>query len=234
MRNWPLKKMGTMVTIDRSRAHDYLFICFVVEKFKNRFEADGAAELNNLLQERAKLTKEQAFAFVSDAIREGYLACRKQDGKRILEVVDEKYNRLRDSYIALIPEIQSAVAGPIWKLQSGLRFQLNDEEKKSLQKFIAQNRVKGESMDMGSIIKQAAKEKSPVQTISQEPQPQVANEDPFLREEFKAIVGPAFMDFIKKNKHLDFSLVVEKKGDQVVTHFANVQAREQDVKWEWQ
>jgi hypothetical protein len=116
------------------RAHDYLFIAFVVQKLNGTLDKDGAAHLNNLLQQRADLTKEQAFAFIKDAISSNLIYVEKEGDSRKLRVNQTTFNVLRDKYGDLIPQIHSNIESSKWKFRSAIRFQLSDDERQSLNK----------------------------------------------------------------------------------------------------
>jgi hypothetical protein len=202
------------------RAHDYLFIAFVVQKLNGTLDKDGAAHLNNLLQQRADLTKEQAFAFIKDAISSNLIYVEKEGDSRKLRVNQTTFNVLRDKYGDLIPQIHSNIESSKWKFRSAIRFQLSDDERQSLNKFISQNRVKdgpAEAKKVEPVVDDKKERENLVQAI---------------QEDFQEIVGERLVEFVKLHSGKDFSILIKKTGDKIDCSIRDVKDQK-NIVWAW-
>lgn len=119
-------------------AHNDLYCCCAVLSSPVHFATDGAVSLNHLLQERAGMTREQAFQIVADAIAAGLLRVDDANGKR-LSVVAEAYVPFRDKHIEAIGAVQAEVVTMNWTMHapSGL----DDAVRDDLRRHVARGRL---------------------------------------------------------------------------------------------
>ena len=207
--------------LSADRAYDYLFLCFVVQRMNGSLEEDGAATLNNVLQERADLTKEQAFAFIRDIISSNLIYVEKEDNRRKLRVNTTNYNSLRDKWGEFIPQIHSNIESSKWKFRSAIRFQLTDDERQTLNKFISQNRVKSEDVEIKKSEAVVVDDKKEKDNLVQA-----------IQEDFQEIVGEKMVEFVKLHSGKDFSILIKKTGDKIDCSIRDVKDQK-NIVWAW-
>lgn len=98
-------------------AHNHLYCCCAVLSSPAHFAADGAVALNHLLQERAGMTREQAFQVVADAIAAKLLFVDDAADKR-LSVSAESFTPFRDLHIEAICAVQAEVVTMSWTMHA--------------------------------------------------------------------------------------------------------------------
>lgn len=204
------------MSLEQGRLYNFLFLCLVVERYSTRFEENGALSLNHLIQERSGISKEEAFALISDTITEGYLGVERENGKKLV-VNKIKYIELRDRLNEIVPKIQSQVVSEKWIFSSPLRKELTESENVSLDKNIKLGRLKEVRSEMYS------PERSIVNHIEHQLRSSYSSNvsDPpeEMRENLIKVMQEPIGALTKLCNDHDFVFMVEKNGSKIIPKF---------------
>lgn len=118
--------------------HNSIYVCCAIQAYPDKFEENGAVALNHMLQERAGLTRAEAFKVIADTIKSGLVKLDKRGAKRLV-IVDEAFRPFRDTVIERIGKVQAEVVTFNWHLHRPRP--LSDDEQKDLVKHVKKGRL---------------------------------------------------------------------------------------------
>ena len=115
------------------------FLSVAVNAYPAEMGNNGAAQLNHMLQVRASMSRQHAFALIADALATGLLVFNRQKNKSL--VVDaDIYFVWRDIFRHSLNFFQTSVASKSWPVPE-VRWTLTYEEKKMLDEHILGRRL---------------------------------------------------------------------------------------------
>lgn len=114
--------------------YNSMYLACAVLALPHLFEENGAVVLNQMIQERAKLSSQDAFALISDAMRTVRILRLEKQSKKRLAVDQEVFNHLRDRMLSDMGRMQGEVGTDRWKFKDSRR-PLTDQESQDLQKL---------------------------------------------------------------------------------------------------
>lgn len=115
-----------------------LYVCCAVLSGGEYYARDGAVRLNHLLQERARMTRDQAFQVIADAIMASLIRVADEDNKRLV-VIAEPFRRLRDRRIDEIGAVESEVVTMTWTMHAPTG--VDESVAEDLRKHVARGRL---------------------------------------------------------------------------------------------
>jgi len=114
------------------------FLSVVCKFYRDDFLDRGANVLNYRLQERAGMSREDAFALIADALATDLIRVEGPD--RGIAVDDEIFLVWRDVFASSLSYLNSCAPGKVWPVP-GIRRELTEKEAKILDKNILKGRL---------------------------------------------------------------------------------------------
>lgn len=194
---------------DSELSHNALYICCAVHAYPDQFDENGAVAMNHMLQERAGLTRVEAFKVVSDTVKLGLVRLEKRGAKRLV-VVEETFKPFRDRMIDRIGRVQAEVVTFNWHLHRPRS--LTEPEKQGLAKHVK----KGRLWD----LKQSLPDRLAKDVVAHVEQlgggeKQVRNPFEAEKAKFAEVMSEALHRLAKDMVGKDFVLVVVRSGDTI-------------------
>lgn len=189
--------------------HNALFVCCAVQAYPDQFEENGAVAMNHLLQERAGLSRVEAFKVVSDTVKLGLVSLEKRGSKRLV-IVEDAFKAFRDRMIDRIGKVQSEVVTFNWHLHRPRP--LTDPEKQGLAKHVQRGRLWD--------LKQSLPDRLSKDVLAHFEklgggEKQVRNPFDSEKAKFVEALEAALQRFTKDMVGKDFVLVVVRSGDTI-------------------
>lgn len=190
------------------QTHNALYLCCAVKAYPDKFEENGAVALNHMVQERAGLTRAEAFAVVGDAFKAGLLALDKRGGKKRLLVDPATFGPFRDKNINRIGKIESEVVTFNWHLYRPKVTETQDALSKHVEKGRLWDLKKG-------LPDRLAREVITHFEKTAQGEKQVRPPTDIEKAAFTAVMSAALHRFAKDMPGRDFILVVTRTGDTI-------------------
>lgn len=230
-----MKMTNEKSSLDSTQLFNVLFLCHVAMRYEARLTTNGAIILNQMIQERARVSHEEAFALVSDAIQSGCLVFTNAGGRKTIRVDAERLVPLRDRFIDHVPIMNAMAASERWNFRAPLRKELTDHEKVLFTKVSESGRLRmipqetvaatvGTDTDVFSVIDKL---------IRSDSRRQVSDPPIDMKDQLAKALMEQIANVAQVVGHHDFVLFVEKNGNKITPKIKLIDKNEAKLEIDW-